>query len=680
VTTIVTDTETNGLILPKTNSFPSVIHCATTVDIGTEEVLSFAQDPDVCREYNLLSMKDYAEVLREADEIVGHNWMKYDRPVIEKHTGYLIPIKKCIDTLIYSKLIEPKRQGGHSLAAWGRFFGQPKPEHEDWTKFSPEMLHRNVEDTHINVKLYHHLMSEYKRIGFTSTPYKVERNLAAIFYEQEQYGFPLDLEFAREVYYQIKDRADELKLELQTIYPDTPDARKTELHHYIPKYKKDSTELHANKKKKLDQHGLPEDTGESTLFKWRKFDPDSNQERIKMLLRHGWTPLEYTDKGNPRITDESLEAYDNEDGSKLKEYVILRNREAVFYRWLDEADNSGHVHAPINQLGTWTHRCSHTHFFGNPPRVQLEKFNSLEEFKNTKLTLDETYTEEYVKESIKKSGEAEIPVKGLDGKFGVECRSAFGVKRDSGQVLVGADASGIQMRAFAHYIEDEEYVKQILSSDIHVYNRDLAGLKSRSSAKTFIYAFLLGAGDYKTGVIYDMDEGEIEELTDEIMSGQHTGTRETLDYGMTYKGIPQTPRNYAIAFKGRNVKTQFIQSIPGLQKFRREAKVGWVTCLDGRRIYVPFKHKKLAALLQSFEACIIKRANVGFHKELTNMGIWFKQCNQIHDEYQIVTEKSSAKIVGETVVKHIIKAGEIYGSRCPLDGEWKEGYSWSETH
>jgi len=36
--------------------------------------------------------------------------------------------------------------------------------------------------------------------------------------------------------------------------------------------------------------------------------------------------------------------------------------------------------------------------------------------------------------------------------------------------------------------------------------------------------------------------------------------------------------------------------------------------------------------------------------------------------------------VGKMAVDCIIKAGEYYNLRCPMDGEYKVGRDWSETH
>ena len=52
----------------------------------------------------------------------------------------------------------------------------------------------------------------------------------------------------------------------------------------------------------------------------------------------------------------------------------------------------------------------------------------------------------------------------------------------------------------------------------------------------------------------------------------------------------------------------------------------------------------------------------------------------IHDEWQMEVREDIANFVGELAVNCIIKAGEYYNLRCPMDGEYKIGENWSETH
>jgi len=83
---------------------------------------------------------------------------------------------------------------------------------------------------------------------------------------------------------------------------------------------------------------------------------------------------------------------------------------------------------------------------------------------------------------------------------------------------VGVDASGLELRMLAHYMNDPEYTKEILTGDVHTKNQLAAGLETRNQAKTFIYAFLYGAGDAKIGSIVGKDSREGKMLKEKFLS------------------------------------------------------------------------------------------------------------------------------------------------------------------
>ena len=99
---------------------------------------------------------------------------------------------------------------------------------------------------------------------------------------------------------------------------------------------------------------------------------------------------------------------------------------------------------------------------------------------------------------------AQVPNSGSE--YGVECRELWTV--EPGNKLVGIDASGLELRMLAHYMKDDQYTNEILNGDIHTANQKAAGLESRNTAKTFIYAFLYGAGSRKIGSIVGGSEEE----------------------------------------------------------------------------------------------------------------------------------------------------------------------------
>jgi DNA polymerase I-like protein with 3'-5' exonuclease and polymerase domains len=234
---------------------------------------------------------------------------------------------------------------------------------------------------------------------------------------------------------------------------------------------------------------------------------------------------------------------------------------------------------------------------------------------------------------------AQVPRVG--NPFGKECRECWTV--EDGNVLVGIDASGLELRMLAHYMRDEEYTNEILSGDIHTKNMKAAGLTNRDQAKTFIYAFLYGAGPAKIGAIVGGGEREGKKLIDSFLA--NTPALKTLR-----------------------------------QKVDRLAKRGWLPSLDGRRLMVRSAHAALNVLLQGAGAVVMKQALVLLHSKLNRVIMDASFVANVHDEWQIETNEKLAESVGQAGVQAIQEAGLTLGLRCPLDGEYKIGTNWATTH
>ena len=52
----------------------------------------------------------------------------------------------------------------------------------------------------------------------------------------------------------------------------------------------------------------------------------------------------------------------------------------------------------------------------------------------------------------------------------------------------------------------------------------------------------------------------------------------------------------------------------------------------------------------------------------------------VHDEFQGETNPGQEEEVGSQLVDTIVQAGKDLGLRCPLNGEWKSGLTWADTH
>jgi DNA polymerase I-like protein with 3'-5' exonuclease and polymerase domains len=194
------------------------------------------------------------------------------------------------------------------------------------------------------------------------------------------------------------------------------------------------------------------------------------------------------------------------------------------------------------------------------------------------------------------------------------------------------------------------YGKALLEGDIHTTNQLAAGLDSRPQAKTFIYAFLYGAGDAKIGSVINGD-----------------------------------------AVSGKRLKNKFLKNLPALGRLVEDvksvAKRGYLVGLDGRRIHVRSPHAALNTLLQGAGAIVCKKWLVLLEEQLQAAGLkhgWggdYCFCAWSHDEVQIACRTPEiAQQVAAMATDCVRLAGEHYKFRCPTAGESKIGTNWSDTH
>ena len=207
------------------------------------------------------------------------------------------------------------------------------------------------------------------------------------------------------------------------------------------------------------------------------------------------------------------------------------------------------------------------------------------------------------------------------------------------------DASGLELRMLAHYMNDKEYTNEIINGDIHTANQVAAGLRSRDESKTFIYAFIYGAGSKKIGSIIGGSEAD-----------------------------------------GNRVKEKFLRATPSLRSLREKVDAvaksnrRWLKGLDGRRIIIRHPHAALNSLLQGAGACVMKVALILLNQYVKNKRIKAYPVVNVHDEFQYEVEEGRAEEFGRLAVQAIKDAGKKLKLRCELNGEYKIGNNWAETH
>lgn len=630
---LVFDIETNGL-LPDVDT----LHVCCTYDIDTQEEW-YSTDP-----------KAIVAHLSKATHLICHNMIDYDLPVLEKLTGFKPNDNvRITDTLILSRLGNPDRQrprqmvqdgcksGPHSLKAWGYRIGIGKPEHEDWSVYSEAMLHRCREDVRINAKIYNILLGETSTFGESvSIEHEVQRIISA----QERTGVYFNLDEARKCIEQLNDKVCEIDERLIRRLPRH--ARRVGVSVTKP-FKKDGTLTKAV----MDWgQGCTMDTthpvfephryvaGSFTRIEYYQTDLNSDKQVKEWLLSIGWKPKEWNispktgDRTSPKLTPESFKSLPEGVGDALKERVTWRHRASQIQGWVDRCREDSCLSAGANPLGTNTGRMRHRTVVNVPKASSFGK-------KDGELCGSLWWVDQ-----VNHEGESQ-PV-----PFGTEMRSLF-TSRPS-RKFVGHDASGLELRMLAHYMNDKEFTEQILHGDIHSYNQRLAGLPTRDSAKTFIYAFIYGAGDAKLGSIVDGTKAD--------------GTR---------------------------LRNTFLSALPSLgkliEKVKKASLRGYLIGLDGRKIMMRkndngdiMQHKALNTLLQCAGAVIMKKSIVLLDHWTTDLDSM--KVIDMHDEGQADVHPDAAELYAKYAVQSIIDAGTHFNLNIPLDAEAKIGKTWADTH
>ena len=530
------------------------------------------------------------ELFADVTEHVGHNIINYDIPAVERILGVQIQ-GDVTDTLVLSRLYNPSLEGGHSLAAWGERLKFAKGDYCDWTTLTAEMLEYCKQDVRVTEQTLAFLEKALEPFGDTSLD--LEHRVQCEIHKQMSNGWLLDQRQAFDLVAGLKEKQNELEDKVHEKFKPLP----TFVKEVQPKYKKNG-ELSSVGLKFLgdswDNVG-----GAFSRLDWPEFNLGSRQQIGRYLRRFGWKPEKFTETGQPIVDEKTLETVtDIPEAQLIAEYLMVQKRIAQVQSWLDAVEDDGRVHGQVNAIGAVTGRMTHS-----SPNM------------------------------------AQVPAVGVP--YGTECRALWIVP--AGRKLVGVDASGLELRMLAHYMNDKEYTDEILNGDVHTANQINAGLSTRAQAKTFIYAFLYGAGDAKIGSIVD--------------GGQRLGAK---------------------------LRQRFLDNTPALAELRERVSIaaqrGYLRGLDGRCLHIRSEHSALNTLLQSAGAVVMKKALAIFSQYAPKWNLDYKLLGSIHDEYQIEARADHADKVGYLMVESIKAAGIAFEMNCPLDGEYKVGNNWAQTH
>lgn len=597
------------------------------------------------------------------DKMVFHNGIQYDLPLLNKWLDRPLDPRKVLDTLILSRTIDYNittpvgGKGPHSLMSWGIRLGVHKGDYTDFANFNNEMIEYWEGDLDTTEALFKHFKSVIYDPKW-SKALRTEHDLQIELVRTHYYGFHFNKELAQSLLDSVLKEKEVLEAQFQEDFPPKLMPVNTIKYRVKADGKPYSNVIEAKEKYPLTQR-----VGDDLIcHDFIYFNPGAAKDRVDVLWDAGWKPFDRTKthlkfdrlkvgqpygKKVPKMTQafydekkKDLLRYGytvSEDnlltlpesapkGAKaLAQWLTLEGRRSSLVEWINQTGVDGRIHGTINNIGAWTGRCAHN----NPNTANIASVFH---------------------------GEPKNPVEEIKNKYDGHLRRCWDVPK--GSWLVGCDADGIQLRVLADYMwrhfDADMYARAIMDgkkedeTDIHNMNKKALDVPNgtRDMAKTFIYAWLLGAGVAKTASILQVNQNE------------------------------------AAAARKR-----FEQNIEGLSAMKRRlipsiAEKGHFTGYDGRKVVVPNEHKTLAGILQSGESVLMKHTLINFHKNARAEGIRFKMVAFVHDEYQVevVGTKEEAEHLGQIIADTMTKTGQELGFRIPTPGSYGLGRSWYDTH
>ncbi len=598
--------------------------------------------------------RDLAEIIGGPGNIlIGHNCCGFDWPILCSllQLDYEAVPAVLVDTLTVSKCLDYSRNG-HSIEDYGLEFNYEKIKFTDFSKFSPEMEIYCKRDVDICEKIYRKY-SRYLNNPDHHKSIRLEHDFQGVVNTLHRNGFAFNRIKAEKLLQKVTDELAILDKDILQAFP--------------PKLKL-IREIHPKETKygtlsKTDFRWV--DDGDLSAFNggpfcrcsWESFNPNSHKQIISVLCDAEWKPVDRTKthidteraynlsrqkdsslaekltelrKTGWKVNETNLETLPSnapKAARLLARRILLEARRRTLTEWLDLVQDDGRIHGKFYAIGAWTHRMAHQH----PNTANIPN---------------------------------EFDTSGKKKLLGKELRSLWCAPKN--RLLVGCDAEGIQLRIFAHYINDPEFTDALVKgkkddkTDPHSLNQRILGsvCKSRAAAKRFIYALLLGAGKGKLSEILGCTDKETEEALDRLL-GRYSGWQVLRE-----------------------------------EVFPKDARRGYFVGLDGRKVRIPGdsevsrKHLAMSGYLQNGEAVVMKLATLKWVDKLKDYGAML--VNFVHDEWQVECPNniSVAVEIGQMMASSLVDVGKDLNLHCPLAGSiWNDdlkdytiGTNWSVTH
>lgn len=537
--------------------------------------------------------------------------------MIERITGLKRNPKQPVDdTLLRSRVLWPESymspMGGNDLAAWGKYLKVEKGSFDGpWDVWSQEMEDYCVQDVRVLAAIKKRLAT----IKQNELVVKIEHEVTKIIARQTANGWTFNNKAAEKLIAELEIARAGVNDELQKAFPPqvetmkTPDYWEGDSPDYPSVIQADTKGALEGVIKKLCKAHKIKFAGWAfkpgpMKVKLHPFNPGSgDQIADRLTQKYGWVPTEQTDCGAPKTDYDVMVQLPYPEAKLLIAWSDTDTLlEQVIDRYKRTSLNSdGKLHGTINVQGCVTGRMSH-----NQPN---------------------------------------------DGNVSKDKRMRVLYGPRVGWKLVGIDAKGLELRMLANRMarfDGGAYGKIVLEGDVHIENMKAAGLATKDEAKTFIYAFLYGAGDSKIGKV--------------IKKG---------------------------AKEGKALKARFLAKLPALQRLINIVKA-WakndkqVTLLDTRTVPCRSEHAALNTVLQGDGAVVMKVALLILDKKLQSLGYVpgkdYEFVGNIHDEWQVECRPEIADAVASAGTAAITEAGVRLKVAVRLDGDSKIGNNWSETH
>lgn len=599
----VLDIEANGLT-------PDTVWCVCVTNAGTNERLAFYGPGTLPR------TKEWIDHLPKDCFLVGHNIISYDWLWLNRLGHISFPLDHLVDTLVLSKLYDPKMLDGHSLAAWGVRLGFPKVEHNEWDKFSPEMLLRCVGDVELTLRIFLALTKRMRERGFSEKSCWIEHNIREVIDRQQRRGFWFNIGGARELLAELRTREADLDVPLQRLFPP-----KRFLAQSGPiRVKQDGT-LFASHLKLREKFEVVEFDDTYEAYDYKPFNVGSPKQRVERLLDLGWVPSKFTEpseshpKGQPKADEESILEFvgdlegQGSDGVEavrgMANWLVANGRGNMVTTWLANVNyGDSRMHGRVDTCGAGSRRMTHS----GP---------------NT----------------------ANIPTSDPKVQYGARCRALWGCTPNAGRKLVGYDAKSLEMLVFAHHLRAPDWlIDYYLNGNPHT-NNGLAYGVTKPKAKKDFYAMIYGAQDAKLG--------------------SHHGKGRAFG-----KKVRQTLYE----------KTPGLEGAMEEARDEYESNGGFIRNIDGGFVRCPSPHCALNYKIQPDGAILMKLTAIRLDEKLSKEGLDSWKVGDIHDEAQLDTVEGDTAKCGELACQTITECGEELGFRVPMAGDYKVGDTWSETH